>query len=124
MWLYRIVVNSCLMKIRKDKSRASKLVAQEGYDNTPAIDIGADPERSAVNSDLRDAIAAGLQALSPNLRAAVILRDVQGLSSKEAAAVLNIGVPSLKSRVHRARLGLREHLSGYVGPSADSPVVA
>ena len=123
-WLYRIVVNSCLMKIRKDKSRASKLVAQEGYEDAPAIDMGADPERSAVNSDLRDAIAAGLQALSPDLRAAVILRDVQGLSSEEAAAVLNIAVPSLKSRLHRARLRLRKHLNGYLGPSADTLVAA
>ena len=52
--------------------------------------------------------------MEPSLRAAVVLRDVQGLSSIEAAEVLDISVPALKSRLHRARVLLRQHLSSAV----------
>ena len=87
-WLYRIVVNACLMKIRKENSRA-KYISE--------------------NSTLE----VGLEVLSPDLRAAVVLRDIQGLSTEESADILNISIASLKSRLHRARIILRKHLEEY-----------
>jgi RNA polymerase sigma-70 factor (ECF subfamily) len=50
----------------------------------------------------------GLEFLSPNLRAAVVLRDIQGLSTEESAEALDISIASLKSRLHRARILLRK----------------
>jgi len=111
-WLYRIVVNACLMKIRKDKSRA-KYISEKDYDDAIVYDWKNDPEEEAVNSELRSTLEAGLDSLSPDLRAAVVLRDVQGLSTEESAEALNISIASLKSRLHRARILLRKHLEEY-----------
>ena len=108
-WLYRIVVNACLMKIRKDKTR-SKYLAETGYDDAYVEDWASDPQKSAENSHLQDNIREGMQRLAPDLRAAVVLRDVQEFSSEEAAEILRISIPALKSRLHRGRLMLRKHL--------------
>ena len=114
-WLYRIAVNACLMKLRKD--RKSRQLTETGYENTDLVDwsMGFDsPERSALNSELRDKLEEGMSRLPPDLRTAVVLRDVQGLSNQEAAAAIGITVSSLKARLHRGRVLLREHLSEYV----------
>ena len=111
-WLYRIVVNACLMKIRKDKSRA-KCISENTYDDAIVYDWKNDPEEAAVNSELRSVLESGLDQLTPDLRAAVVLRDIQGLSTEEAAEALSISIASLKSRLHRARILLRTHLDGY-----------
>ncbi|PKB71188.1 MAG: hypothetical protein BZY87_06880 [SAR202 cluster bacterium Io17-Chloro-G6] len=111
-WLYRIVVNACLMKIRKDKSRA-KYLSEKSFDDAIVYDWKNDPEEAAVNSELRSMLESGLDLLSPDLRAAVVLRDIQGLSTEEAAEALGISIASLKSRLHRARIMLRKHLDEY-----------
>lgn len=111
-WLYRIVVNSCLMKIRKDKSR-SKYISENLFDDALVYDQKNDPEDAAVNSELRSTLEGGLDLLSPDLRAVVVLRDIQGLSTEESAEALDISIASLKSRLHRARIQLRKHLQEY-----------
>ncbi len=111
-WIYRIVVNACLMKIRKDKSRA-KYISEKDYDDALVYDWKNDPEEAAVNSELRSTLENGLDQISPDLRAAVVLRDIQGLSTEESAEVLDISIASLKSRLHRARILLRKHLEEY-----------
>jgi len=112
-WLYRIVVNACLMKIRKEKSRANYLT-DAGYDDAVVPDWRNNPEKAAMNAELRDVLQMGLGRLCPDSRAAIVLRDVQGLSSQEAADALNITVASFKSRLHRARVLLREYLEDYL----------
>ena len=110
-WLYRICVNACLMRLRKEK-RARYLTAT-GYDETSIISWEG-PERAALNSELRERLEEGLQLLPPQLRAAVVLRDVQGFSNEEAAELLGVTVSSLKARLHRGRVLLRQHLAEYV----------
>lgn len=117
-WLYRIVVNACLMKIRKEQVR-SKYLANTGYDdlvvyNWRDADSPNEPERAALNSELRDVLDQGLSRLSPDIRAAVVLRDVQGFTTQEAATTLDLTVPSLKARLHRGRVLLRKYLEGYL----------
>ena len=90
-WLYRIVVNACLMKIRKEKSRSNYLT-ETGYNDDIIQDWGNDPEQAAINGELRDVVESGLERLSPELRAAVVLRDVQGLTTEEGAAALELSV--------------------------------
>ena len=102
-WLYRIVVNACLMKIRKVKSRA-QYITEIGYDDVIVHDVSNDPEKAAVNGELREVVESGLAWLSPDLRAAVVLRDVQGLTNDEGAATLKLSVASFKSRLHRGRV--------------------
>ena len=111
-WLYRIVVNACLMKIRKEKSRA-KYISENLFDDALVYDQKNDPEDAAVNSELRSTLEGGLDVLSPDLRAVVVLRDIQGLSTEESAEALDISIASLKSRLHRARVQLRKHLQEY-----------
>ena len=117
-WLYRIVVNTRLMRIRKDKSRA-KYLAETAFDDAIVYDWRNDPEDAAVNSELREVLESGLDQISPDLRAAVVLRDIQGLSGEDAAEALRITVASLKSRLHRARVLLRSHMDGYVNKSME-----
>ena len=100
------------MKIRKEKSRA-KYISENLFDDALVYDWKNDPEEAAVNSELRSTLEGGLEILSPDLRAAVVLRDIQGLSTEEAAEALDISIASLKSRLHRARIILRRHLEGY-----------
>ncbi len=71
------------------------------------------PEGAALNAELREKLEEGLALLPPQLRAAVVLRDVQGLSNEEAAEVLQTSIPSLKSKLHRGRVLLRKHLDSY-----------
>ena len=117
-WLYRIVVNACLMKIRKEQVR-SKYLTNTGYDDTVVNNwrdttSPNEPERAALNSELRDVLDQGLSRLSPDIRAAVVLRDVQGFTTEEAASTLELTVPSLKARLHRGRVLLRKYLEGYL----------
>ena len=118
-WLYRIVVNACLMKIRKEKSR-TKYFLETGYDDAVIQDWGNDPEEAAVNSELREVVESGLLGLAPDLRAAVVLRDVQGLNTEEAAESLGTSVAAFKSRLHRGRILLRKHMSGYLAKPEDT----
>ena len=76
------------------------------------------PEKLALNSELREHLERGLDLLQPNLKAAVVLRDVQGLSNEEAAEVLNLSVSSLKARLHRGRVLLRKYLQDYFRATA------
>ncbi len=110
-WLYRITVNACLMRTRKEKR--SKYLSATAVEDLVIPDWSANPEKAALNSALGEAINQGLSRLPPDLRTAVILRDAQGLSGEEAAAALDIPVPTLKTRLHRGRILLRKFLEPY-----------
>ena len=111
-WLYRIAVNASLMKLRKD--RRKDFLTQYGYDETLLVSRLEGPESAALNSELREKLEKGLVLLPPQLRAAVVLRDVQGLSNEEAAEILGGTVSALKSKLHRGRVLLRKHLEEYI----------
>jgi len=62
----------------------------------------------------------GLYMLQDNLKTAVVLRDIQGLSNEEAAQILDISVSSLKSRLHHGRILLRQHLQEYLAANKET----
>ena len=111
-WLYRITTNAALMRLRKTK--LARALTQTGLEDVEVPDWTASPAREAVNSELKDKLQEGISRLEPSLRAAVVLRDIQGLNSAEAAEAMDITVSALKSRLHRARVLLRKFLSEYV----------
>ena len=111
-WLYRIAVNAALMKLRREKNR--KTLSSTGFEDLQMSGAEEGPERQALNSELRERLEQGLAVLAPNLKAAVIFRDVQGLNNQEAADALDISVSSLKARLHRGRILLRKHLEEYL----------
>ena len=106
--MYRIATNAALMKLRKERPRRN--LTQPGYEEIELPSPGEGPEKLALNSELRQHLEQGLDMLQPNLKTAVVLRDVQGLSNEEAAHILDISVSSLKARLHRGRIFLRQHL--------------
>ena len=115
-WLYRITVNRSLMKLRKEKKR--RQLTQTGIEDMDVVNwvnrSDESPERAALSSELREKLEEGINLLPPDLRAAVVLRDVQGLSNSEAAEALGTSVLALKARLHRGRVLLRKHLEEYV----------
>ncbi len=111
-WLYRITVNAALMRLRRN--RKGSQATQMGLDDVEIVDWSQLPERGAADSELRDRLWEGIGLLAPDLKAAVVMRDVEGLSNAEAAGALDISVSALKSRLHRARVILRKHLSDYL----------
>jgi RNA polymerase sigma-70 factor, ECF subfamily len=105
-WLYRIAVNEANRALEKRARRPAGVTL--GPDELQLPAPGAlDPSRQAENSELRRALARALAELPPPLRTALVLRDVEGLSTQEAAEIAGIGQAAFKSRLHQARLRVR-----------------
>src|SRR5438094_4171321 len=118
-WIYRIVANAAYQKVRGRQSRRAELSLDEvlplfdarGRQVAPVADWSARVEDPAVQTELRVALTSAIDKLPADYRAALLLRDVEGLSHLQMAEVLSLSVPTVKSRVHRARLSLRKQLS-------------
>ena len=111
-WLYRITVNRSLMKVRKEKK--ARQLTQTGIEDQEIVDWTIGPEQAAIGAELRRKLEEGINLLPEELRAAVVLRDIQSLSNVEAAEALDITVAALKARLHRGRVLLRKFLQEYV----------
>lgn len=99
-WLYRIAVNEALMRKRRKRHDVQALDER--------LAAAADPEPG-----LRDLLVRAVSALPFEHRAAVVLRDVEGLSNAEVADALGISVAAAKSRIHRGRLQIRDALADW-----------
>jgi RNA polymerase sigma-70 factor (ECF subfamily) len=105
-WLYRIAVNEANRALEKRTRRPPGVPL--GADELQLPASGAvDPSQQAENSELRRALAKALAELPPALRTAIVLRDVEGLSTQEAAEIAGVGQAAFKSRLHQARLRAR-----------------
>jgi RNA polymerase sigma-70 factor (ECF subfamily) len=109
-WLYRIAVNTALMRVRSRPPLTYNSTLSNEEDDRDWSASLVDVDRRV---DLQQQLLDGLGALEPELRSALVLRDVDGLSTAEAAHALDITEAALKSRLHRARLLLRQHLADY-----------
>ncbi len=117
-WLYRIATNEALMLLRKRKDGLVDIdegVETEDGEVMPIqiVDWCCLPEKELLSAESRDHLWEAAMNLSDSTRAAFLLRDVEGLSTKEAAEALDISESALKVRLMRARMELREELSGY-----------
>lgn len=117
-WLVRIAVNEALMRLRR--RRPERMVSLDedvktDEDSMPreVADWSPNPEQLYTQSELREILTKTIQGLPPGFRTVFILRDVEGLSTEETAAALDLSVPAVKSRLLRARLQLRERLTKY-----------
>lgn len=115
-WLTRIVINAALMRRRSAKARpAISLDEPPREEELPAserfADDGPNPEQVFAGTELREMINANLDELSPLLRTAFLLREVEGYSTGEAAKKLGVTENTLKARLWRARHQLAERLS-------------
>lgn len=123
-WIYRIATNEGLMLLRRRKPQvALDDVAEhlQPEELPQQLHVWApDPQRIALDSELRAHIEQAIAALPEPLRVVVELRDIEGLSTEETAAYLGISPGAVKVRLHRARLRLREALADYFAEHAES----
>jgi RNA polymerase sigma-70 factor (ECF subfamily) len=108
-WLYRIAVNEVSRALERRSRRPPSVPMGASEAELPA-DPGQDPSRQAENSELRLALGRALTELPLPLRTAIVLRDVEGLSTADAAQIAGIGQAAFKSRLHQARLRVRAAL--------------
>jgi RNA polymerase sigma-70 factor, ECF subfamily len=117
-WLYRIAYNAALMRLRKREPVTTSIdepVVNEEGEILPRqlVDWGALPDEIVLGGELRSVLDRAVAALPESLRVVFVLRDIEGLSTAEAAETLNLSETNVKVRLHRARLVLREKLSNY-----------
>jgi RNA polymerase sigma-70 factor (ECF subfamily) len=116
-WLTRIVINAALMRRRSQKARpAVSLDEWLSIEETVVprerlADAGPNPEQIYVGREMAERLEEGLRTLSPVLRKAFRMRELEGLSAEETAAVLGVSRNALKARLWRARQLLGERLN-------------
>lgn len=103
-WLYRVAVNTCYDHLRKQKRRPTSPLPE---DHDPADPAAGDPLEAA---ELRPDLAAALAGIADEFRSAIVLVDVEGLSVKDAAQILEVADGTIKSRLHRGRRQLAQIL--------------
>jgi RNA polymerase sigma-70 factor (ECF subfamily) len=105
-WLYRIAVNEASRALEK-RARPPAGVSIGAHELQLPASPAHDPSRQVENSELRRALGQALGELPPALRTAIVLRDVEGLSTQEAAEIAGVSQAAFKSRLHQARLRVR-----------------
>lgn len=115
-WLYRIGFNEAQRRLAR-RPAAGVVVSTDERPLDELADGRPGPTEQAEREELRVALRRALVELPVDLRAPVVLRDIEGLSTREAAAVLDLGEPAFKSRLHRGRMALRALLMPWVTTS-------
>jgi RNA polymerase sigma-70 factor, ECF subfamily len=129
-WLYTIARSFCIKKRRRSKfapSEEESLDAPPGEEARAVADEARGPEESLAGRQIEAALEEAIGALQPNYREVLVLRDVEGLTAPEVAEVLGITIEAVKSRLHRARVSVRERIApalGVPGPVAAAPLAA
>jgi RNA polymerase sigma-70 factor (ECF subfamily) len=120
-WIYRICVNTCLMRLRGKRRGETVSIedfmpvfTEDGMHASLIDDWSKEVERKALDKELGQVIKRFTGNLSEKYRVVFVLSDVEGLSNEETAQILGLTVPAVKSRLHRARLYLREQLARYL----------
>ena len=119
-WVYRITLNSSYMKLRS-KKKEPKISIDEllpsfnstGFQQEKIQDWSENTESLLFTNETRKVINKAVGLLPEKEKVVFLLRDVEGLSTEKVSEVLDLTIPAVKSRLHRARLFLRKKLSGY-----------
>ena len=119
-WIYRITFNTAMSRLRTSKvARQAQQHERSGEedDKLRALREPADwsnlPDEAVLRAQLRSAVFAAIEDLPEIYRAPVVLRDIEGLSTEEASTRLHVKDQTLKSRLHRGRVMLRERLQAF-----------
>ena len=116
-WLHRITTNLFLDMVRR-RARIRMEALPEDYDRVPADQ--PTPEQIYHDARLGPDLQAALDSLPPEFRAAVVLCDIEGLSYEEIGATLGVKLGTVRSRIHRGRQALRDHIAANGGTAAES----
>lgn len=126
-WIHRIAVNAALMHRRRDRSglnvsldEVMPAFEENGHIAVGVVDWSEQTSDPALQSETRAVIQAAVDQLDDIYQTVFILRDVEGFTTEETAGILELGIPAVKSRLHRARLYLRRELAGYFEKQIDT----
>ncbi|HKQ20061.1 MAG TPA: sigma-70 family RNA polymerase sigma factor [Candidatus Eisenbacteria bacterium] len=120
-WIYRITANSALMRLRK-KQLPTVSIDDADERETPIniADWSPGPVEQLLTKETQKAMDEAIEALPPEFKQVFILRDVEELSNAEVAEILDLSVAAVKSRLHRARLKVRNRLALYFSDAKSS----
>jgi RNA polymerase sigma-70 factor (ECF subfamily) len=119
-WLYRIATNLAIDEIRRRQRKSRYFFQsiveffQSGEQELPLPDCRQSPEDALDKKEKRQRLQKAIDSLSEKYRLAFYLKEVQGLSYEEVAQVLNVSLGTVKSRIHRAKILLRDKLTGIL----------
>jgi len=127
-WIYRVTTNAALLKRRGKRAQVEVSLEEhlptfkddghrEGDRSYLLADWSQTPEAELLDGEARHVLAGAIDQLPNAYRAVLILRDVEELTNEEAAQILGESVASIKSRLHRARMALREQLTRHLAPT-------
>jgi RNA polymerase sigma-70 factor (ECF subfamily) len=117
-WLSRIAINAALMKLRKRHLRDVSLdesAESEQASQLDLVDRGLNPEQLYAREERHRILSRAMHELTPGMRRAIELRELDERSSEETARIMGISVSAVKARVFHGRIKLRERLKGLVG---------
>jgi RNA polymerase sigma-70 factor (ECF subfamily) len=120
-WLYRIAANEALMLLRRKRPEIDMTDTEpededlSEYVPTQFVDWCCLPEHEMLSTEASRQLDEAIRVLPEKLRIVFLLRDIEGLSIQETGQALNLSETAVKTRLLRARLRLREHLSAYYG---------
>lgn len=118
-WLFTIARNACAKHRRRSAGQPESLEPLDAAAPVPAPAGG--PEREVERHRLERAIEDAIAELEPKYREVLLLRDVEGLPAKEVAEATGLSIAAVKSRLHRARLDLRQRLQPQLGDEPEAP---
>lgn len=109
-WLYRIIINVCRDQVRKHRQdQFTSFEMEQELGNFEALSSGEDVEAAAIHSQQRAMVIQALATLSKKERAAIVLRDLEGLSTEEVARVLGSSQATVRSQISTARAKIKEY---------------
>jgi RNA polymerase sigma-70 factor (ECF subfamily) len=125
-WLYTIARSFCLKKRRTSKFAPERIESLEAHAESSAevADERRSPEEDASARQVRRVLDAAISELDPMYREVLVLRDVEGLPAAEVAEILGLTVEAVKSRLHRARVAVRERVAPALVPAAAAATAA
>lgn len=125
-WVFRIAKNACLMKRRRSIFAPEHEISLEQYAHEPRPDGGKYdreipghgelPDAELYRREMNTALTRAIEQLPPNYRSVILLRDMEQLSTEEAAEILDVSADVVKQRLHRARLSLKKLLDEQLHP--------
>jgi RNA polymerase sigma-70 factor (ECF subfamily) len=124
-WLYRIAINSAknhiVAKQRRPMEYDLDLQESGGYEAHAQLRDNDSPERIAQREELRESLQTAIDTLPEELRVAIILREIDGMSYEEIAGAMDCPVGTVRSRIFRARDALDKAIRTYVGEAEENP---
>lgn len=125
-WLYRIATNTALMRLRAASLETVPVDDPDDGEITPPelYDWCCLPEKDLERAEVRVVVERAISELPAGLRTVFVLRELEGFSTEEAAEALAVSTAVVKTRLHRARVAMREHLASYFSERTISSTIA